>query len=233
MRTYDGEGYRFGIRLVCYFLLVSFVFLLAKCTFIWRSRRHDDIDQRLQKTIVIVNYVPGFLLDIAIGTAGMLHSIYVLRSIMNKVRTSDSRSLSECYEIRQTKCTLQWVKKMLFAYLGLFICVLPFASTLFYLYVFCGLDTDTLEIQILNTILTMLADGYNLVSTLFMYFEFPQLKKAIYQDFSWILPSITKSALSRKEETNVYFINFNKLINALRYLLRGSGYTQKDFSFLI
>ncbi|CAD5226283.1 unnamed protein product [Bursaphelenchus okinawaensis] len=214
VKTYDSEGNVFGLKLIKNLSFLSIVLLIIKIVLIWKTTHGEDIDERLQKTLNVFHHVPGFLFDVIIGTLGMIHCVFTLNSLMSKVKNQYCCSLTESYEIRQTKCTLQWVKKMLCAFIGLCIIVFPFTIVLFYLYMYRGYDTDKMEIQIIIQILSILVDGYTFITTMMMYCEFPHLKKAIIYDFPCVFPTVSPNHLSKEAETETYFNNFEELMNA-------------------
>ncbi|CAD5229918.1 unnamed protein product [Bursaphelenchus xylophilus] len=212
MATYDEEGNGFGYKLVGCVTLSSLLLLVIKSTIIW-SLPESNVDYRLQRTFITDKSVPGYVFDVCLATAGMLHTIFVLRGIMAKVQGQFSRSLTQSYEMRQTKYTLQWIKRMVTAFAVLILIALPFIFVLNYLYLVCDYNTNTVDIQAILGLLLTMTETYNLACTLFLYDEFPQLKKAVYKDFSCILPTPREntSTVTRNEEAEAHFNNLRSM----------------------
>uniref|UniRef100_A0A1I7RJP0 G_PROTEIN_RECEP_F1_2 domain-containing protein n=2 Tax=Bursaphelenchus xylophilus TaxID=6326 RepID=A0A1I7RJP0_BURXY len=150
-------------------------------------------------------YIPGLLLSYNIACVGMFYAIFVFYRLSKQVSNLHSLSLSESYEMRQIMSVLAWLKRLIKAFFIGVLANLPSINLISYLHFNRGYDEDDPLILFILTVVFTVTDVYCLITTLYMYQEFPQLRNAVCKDFPCLKISKPAKVLTTTERNAMYF----------------------------
>ncbi|CAD5228359.1 unnamed protein product [Bursaphelenchus xylophilus] len=187
-RDYENRGSELAYRLFLINLLIGVPILLFKWTSIWMVFDGAPMDLRLRRTFVLENYNDGLIPSYLGGFVLIFSAIAIFLWLNSQVSNCETyaNSLSESYEIRQTKAVLHYVKSLLASFIIL-ICLCGVGlSTIAYLKSVSHLDDDSAEFKIVFTFLYMCLSVYNFIAMLYMIRSFPQLQTVIIKDFPFL-----------------------------------------------
>ncbi|CAD5231161.1 unnamed protein product [Bursaphelenchus okinawaensis] len=207
--TYENEGAGTGNRLVLSASVFSLIYTIGKNMFIWKTQENLDLDQRLTKVTMVDKYFPGLIMSYIVASTAIFYAIYVFLKISSQIHVLESNSLSERYELRQIVAAMAWLRKLIKAFGIAMIFTFPFMVIICYLYFAERKNEDDKYMQILLTIIFCAGSAYSLVTTYFMFSEFPQLRNAVAKDFPFCAPKISTSVLSQEERDNMYYNSLN------------------------
>uniref|UniRef100_A0A1I7RIN1 Serpentine receptor class gamma n=2 Tax=Bursaphelenchus xylophilus TaxID=6326 RepID=A0A1I7RIN1_BURXY len=200
-KDYETRGSQLAYKLMGITLFITIPALVLKWTIIWQIFEGAPIDLRLRKTFVLDTYFNGLLPNYVAVLAFVVGAVACFLWLNNKVCNHHAyeSSLSERYEIRQTKAVLHYVRSLIISFLILtFICGLGVVSMLYGKHV-SHMDDDCVEFKIIYTFLYICLSIYNFTSMLFMISAFPRLQNVIFKDFPFLYgrPSVINSPMKR------------------------------------
>ncbi|CAD5220000.1 unnamed protein product [Bursaphelenchus okinawaensis] len=206
--TYENRDSTLAKKILLWFALLCIFILFIKTQVLWNAYSDFPVDVRLRRSLMIGRSYYGYCFNYIIAVISIAVAVFFFYKIhVDILEKHEYSSLSENFEVRQTKMVLAYMKSLVKAFFVLLAACGTGVGVVTYYKFVVDVTEDHPFIVTTYTCMFISLCFYNLASILYMIRSFPPLRRAILKD----LPCLRERRVSdstcdkAKMETEQYF----------------------------
>ncbi|CAD5227189.1 unnamed protein product [Bursaphelenchus xylophilus] len=216
-RRYEIRGGEVARKYLWRTFYVIALLTLIKCIIIYRTNPQLEIDNRLQKALILeydYNWAGSSYFCAWLAIPYSVYKFYKLHKMMNK--NTAFESLSAMYEVRRIRMTLDYMKRLISVFVGTLLVCGVVAFLHWYFHEIKKVTDYSYEMRCTSSLVYTSFSVYNLICTYYLVHEFPQFQRIVQRDFRILRRKYVEAAplpTTDKNQTELYFKQFSAMWN--------------------